>query len=215
MTTPILTQFKGSQFSVVTGWGSGSAITGVTNANPAVVTRTSHGFADGDIVKHTGIVGMEELNDRICVVDVLTADTYALIDVDSTNWGVRTSGGTVAKATLSASCQVTDYQGGSGTTPSNTVDTNCGSAKTYGNPQDGTVTIGFAASTLNAPFEAAFKAAQKAVGQVALVTQLPLARGKLVDIGTVVSYASSASANGNWTGGATIERDYPRVDIAG
>lgn len=214
MTTPILTQFKGSQFAVVTAWGTGQAITGVTNANPAVVTRTAHGLADGDVVKLSGIVGMEELSDRICVVDSLTADTFALIDVDATNFGAYTSGGTVSKATLSASCQVTDYQGGSGTTPSNTVDTNCGSAKTYGTPQHGTVSISFAASTLNAAFEAAFKAAQKSVGQVALVTTLPLSRGKLVDIGTVVAYASSASANGNWQGGATIERDYARVDVA-
>jgi nucleoside phosphorylase len=211
MSNPILTPFKGTQFSVVTGWGTGSAITGITNANPAVVSRTAHGLVDGDIVKHAGIVGMEELNDRICVVDMLTADTYALRDVDATNYGAYVSGGTVSKATLSPSCQVTGYQGPTGTTPSTTVDTNCGSAKTYGTPQHGTVTLAFAEAD-NA-FDSAFKAAQKNVTQLALKTTLALGRGVRVDIGTVVSYDSSASANGNWTGGATIERDFARIDV--
>jgi hypothetical protein len=214
MTTPILTPFKGTTFAVVTAWGAGAAITAITNANPAVVTRTAHGLADGAVVRLQGIVGMEELNGRICVVDSLTADTFALIDVNSTNFGVYASGGTVQTGTLSASCQLTGYQGPTGTTPSTTVDTNCGSAKTYGTPQPGTVTLTFASSTQNAPFEAAFRTAQKAVTQVALVTTLPLARGRLIDIGTVVSYDSSASANGNWTGGASIERDFDRIDLA-
>lgn len=179
-----------------------------------MVTRTAHGLTDGAVVRLQGIVGMEELNGRICVVDALTADTFALIDVNAINFGVYVSGGTVQTGTLSASCQLTGYQGPTGTTPSTTVDTNCGSAKTYGTPQPGTVTLAFAASTQNAPFEAAFRNAQKTVGQVALVTTLPLARGRLIDIGTVVSYDSSASSNGNWTGGATIERDYNRIDLA-
>jgi len=214
MTTPILTPFKGSTFAVVTSWGSGSAITGVTNANPAVVTRVAHGLSTGDIVKHAAVGGMTELNDRICVVESLTADTYALLDVDATSWGVYTSGGTVAEGVLSSSCQVTDYQGDTGTTPSSTIDTSCGSAKTYGAAQHGTVSVRFASSTMAAAFEATLKAARKAVSQVALVTTLPLSRGRIIDIGTVVSYTSGAAANGNWQGGATIERDVPRVDLA-
>jgi hypothetical protein len=212
MSQPILTPFKGTQFAVVTAWGTGAAITGISNANPAVVNRVAHGFVDGDVVKHAGIVGMEELNGRICVVDVISPDSYALMGVDSLNYGAYVSGGTVSKATLSASCQVTGYQGPTGTTPSTTVDTNCGSAKTYGTPQHGTVGLSFAEA--NDDFNDTFKAAQAAVQQVALVTTLPLSHGKRVDIGTVVSYDSSASPNGNWTGGASIERDYPRVDVA-
>lgn len=211
MSQPILTPFKGTQFAVVTAWGAGAAITGVSNANPAVVNRVAHGLMDGDVVKHAGIVGMEELNGRICVVNALTADTYALIGVDSLNFGAYVSGGTVSKGTLSASCQLTGYQGPTGTTPSTTVDTNCGSAKSYGTAQHGSVTLAFAEAD-NA-FNNALKTARSNVEQVALVTTLPLGRGKLVDIGTVVSYDSSASANGNWTGGASIERDYERVDV--
>ena len=212
MSQPILTPFKGTTFAVPTSWGSGAAITGITNANPAVVARVAHGFADGEVVKHAAIVGMEELNGRLCVVDSLTADTYALIGVDTLNYGVYVSGGTVSKATLSATCQLTSYQGPSGNTPSTTVDTSCGTAKSYGNAQPGTVTLAFAEAD-NA-FNTAIKTARAEVTQVALVTTLPLGRGKMVDIGTVVSYDSSASANGTWTGGCSIERDYERVDVA-
>lgn len=212
MSQPILTPFRGTTFAVVTSWGSGAAITGVTNANPAVVTRVAHGFADGDVVKHEGIVGMTELNGRICVVDVLSADTYALVGVDALNYGAYVSGGTVSEGALSATCQMTGYQGPTGSTPSTTVDTNCGTSKTYGVPQPGTVTLAFA----DAPtaFVQALKTARAEAAQVALVTTLPLSRGKTVDIGTVVSVDSNASANGNWTGGATIERDFERVDLA-
>ena len=214
MTSPVITQFKDTVFRVITSWGSGSAITGVSNATQAVVNRVAHGHTVGDIVRHAGIVGMEELNGRICVVSAVTADTYTLSGVNSTNWGVYVSGGTVAEAVLSASCQVTGYQGATGTTPSSTTDTSCGSVKAYGVAQHGSVTVSFAESTLNAPFEAALKSARASVSQTALVTELPLARGRLIDIGTVVSYDSNASANGNWTGGAVIERDFPRIELA-
>jgi hypothetical protein len=212
MSQPILTPFRGTTFAVVTSWGSGAAITGITNASPAVVTRVAHGLADGDVVKHAGIVGMTEINGRICVVDVLSVDTYALVGVDALNFGAYVSGGTVSKATLSNTCQLTGYQGPTGSTPSSTVDTNCGTSKTYGNPQPGTVTLAFAeASTA---FVIALKTARANVDQIALVTTLPLSRGKTVDIGTVVATDSNATANGNWTGGATIERDFERIDVA-
>lgn len=211
MSTPILTPFKGTQFAVVTAWGAGSAVTGISNASPAVVSDAAHGLATGTVVRFSGIVGMEELNGRICVVESIDAGSYRLLGVDATNYGVYVSGGQVSVGTLSNSCQLTGYQGPTGTTPSTTVDTNCGSAKTYGTPQPGTVTLAFAEAE-NA-FDATLKAARAVAGQVALVTTLPLARGKRIDIGTVVSYDSSASANGNWTGGASIERDHDRIDI--
>jgi hypothetical protein len=214
MTAPIVTQFKDTVFKTVTSWGAGAAITGVTNATQAVVARVGHGLTAGDIVRHAGIVGMTELNGRVCVVASATTDAYTLRGVNSTNWGAYVSGGTVSEAVLSESCQVTGYQGGTGTTPSATTDTSCGSVKSYGVPQHGAVTVSFAASTLNAPFETALKDAQAAVSQTALVTELPLARGRLIDIGTVVSYESSASANGNWVGGCVLERDFARIELA-
>lgn len=70
-------------------------ITGITNANPAVVTTGAHGLASGDVVHITGIVGMEELNDRRFTVDVVDATHFRLNGEDSTSYGVWTSGGSV------------------------------------------------------------------------------------------------------------------------
>lgn len=211
MSNPVLTDFNKSGFYLTTSWGSGAAITGITNAFPAVVERTAHGLSDGDIVRHTGIVGMEELNDRACVAQVVDANHYSLEDVDATNYGAYVSGGLVSKAVLSASCQVTQYTGSTGTTPSTTVDTNCGSAKSYGNPQHGSANIGYAWAKTD--FIEALEAARKSKEQVVLKRVLPLSRGITYDIGTVVSVEDTGSASGNYTGGAVIERDFARVDL--
>jgi len=74
---------------------SSQNIEGVTQANPAVVTETAHGFTTGDIVSLSGIVGMTNLNGRIFTITVLTADTFELDDEDSTGYDAWVSGGVV------------------------------------------------------------------------------------------------------------------------
>jgi hypothetical protein len=69
-------------------------ITGVTKANPAVVTSTAHGFSNGDIVHIDGIVGMTQLNDRRFTVANQTANTFELLGENSTNYTTYVSGGT-------------------------------------------------------------------------------------------------------------------------
>ncbi|MFI0477782.1 MAG: hypothetical protein ACH349_01465 [Candidatus Rhabdochlamydia sp.] len=58
-------------------------ITGITTATPGVVTIASHGLTDGQrvvITKLSGNIG-QELNNNTYVVDVLSANTFALYDV--------------------------------------------------------------------------------------------------------------------------------------
>ena len=212
MSTPIKNDFNGSGFAVTTAWGIASAITGITNANPAVVTQADHALSDGDVVKMAGVVGMAEVNGSIYAVNVLTEDTYELVSLDSTNFNQYTSGGTAAKGVFSSTCQVTNYGGDSGTTPSTTTDTNCGSVKSYGNPQHGQVSLQFLEARQD--YVTRFESVRKTKEQVAHRYVLPLNRGMTIDIGTVVAVQSSAAANGSWTGGATIERDMPRMDFA-
>jgi Ubiquitin-activating enzyme E1 FCCH domain len=212
MSTPIITDFKGTGFAVVTSYGAGAALTGISNANPAVVTRTAHGLADNDVVKIAGVVGMTEINDLQCVVEVIDANSFSLIGVDSMNFDVYVSGGTVAKATFTSSCQVTGYSGPTGTTPSNTTDTNCGSAKSYGVPQHGSVELSFAVA--DQAYIRTLVEAQKVAAQVVHRYTLPKSRGLRFDIGTVVAVdPGSAQANGTWAGTATIERDVPFIDV--
>lgn len=75
-------------------------ISGITQANPGVVTATAHGFATGDVVKIAGVAGMTQVNDLYFTVTNLTADTFS-IGVNTTAYGVYTSGGTVTRYGIS------------------------------------------------------------------------------------------------------------------
>lgn len=68
-------------------------VTGATNANPCVITSVGHGLYNNDYVKMTGVGGMKQLNGNYYTVTRLTADTFS-IGVDSSAYGVYTSGGT-------------------------------------------------------------------------------------------------------------------------
>lgn len=75
-------------------------ITGITKANPAVVTYAgADTYANGDRVKITSVAGMVEVNNReFTVANVNTgANTFELSGVDSTNYTTYTSGGSVAE----------------------------------------------------------------------------------------------------------------------
>lgn len=79
------------------------AITGITQANPGVVTSTAHGYTTGDWVYIADVGGMTQLNGRYYQVEVLTAntfklkDTITLVDINTTSFSAYTSGGTAAR----------------------------------------------------------------------------------------------------------------------
>lgn len=77
-------------------------ITGITQANPAVVTATAHGFNNGDRVKIIDVVGMTEVNGKTFLVANKTANTFELTtvagaNVNSTAYTTYASGGEVHK----------------------------------------------------------------------------------------------------------------------
>jgi len=72
-------------------------ITGITQANPAVVTATGHTFSTGNTVDISGVVGMTEVNGRSFKITVLDANTFELVDEDSTTHTAYTSGGTATR----------------------------------------------------------------------------------------------------------------------
>lgn len=83
---------------------SGSTITGVTQGTPGVVTATSHGFNNNDLVKITDIVGMTELNGRIFTVTNKADNTFELEDDNGTDiatggFAAYSSGGLATLAT--------------------------------------------------------------------------------------------------------------------
>lgn len=79
--------------------GTTTTITGITAADPPVVSSTSHGYSDGAEVFITGVSGMTEVNGRWFVVANKTTHTYELTtihgdNVDGSSYTAYTSGGT-------------------------------------------------------------------------------------------------------------------------
>jgi len=64
---------------------SNKTITGITQANPGVVTSSSHGFANGDTVVISGVVGMTQVNGKRFKVANVAANTFELQDIDGNN----------------------------------------------------------------------------------------------------------------------------------
>ena len=67
-------------------------ITGITNADPGVVTASSHGFLDGEFVVLSSVVGMTEVNGVTYKVANKTTNTFELNDVDGNAVDTSTSG---------------------------------------------------------------------------------------------------------------------------
>ena len=73
-------------------------ITGITQANPGVVTSAAHGYSNGDTVVITGVVGMTQVNNKRFKVASVTTNTFQLQDIDgnnvnTTSYTAYTSGG--------------------------------------------------------------------------------------------------------------------------
>jgi len=60
-------------------------ISGATQANPVVITETSHGYSNGDEISITSVAGMTELNNKRYLVANKTTNTFEITDVDGTN----------------------------------------------------------------------------------------------------------------------------------
>ena len=88
--------------TVTANRGVGVNISGITQANPAVITVVAaHQFALGDPINISGVVGMTQINGWFIVSDITPSTELKLhayttgIDIDSTSYGAYVSGGTV------------------------------------------------------------------------------------------------------------------------
>lgn len=201
-------KFQGSQIQVSVGFTADSpapAITGITKANPAVVTSSSHGLSDGDVIRISGVVGMTEVNGKTFVVEELTTGTFALLGVDSTGYGTWASGGTWTEADFSNFCDLTNYNRQGGTSPEIQTTALCSTAQEYllGLPDFGTTQIDYNF----APATAVQQAIQQAYldgSIVAIKVTLPDSGGTRVQLGFVQQTSESAGVGGIWTGSMTL-----------
>lgn len=72
-------------------------ITAITQANPAQVTVSSHGYTTGDDVWIYSVAGMSRLNGRRYRITVVDTNNFTLDGEDTTNYAAYTSGGTVER----------------------------------------------------------------------------------------------------------------------
>lgn len=72
-------------------------ITGITQANPAQVTSTAHGFSTGNSIYIDSVVGMTQVNGREFIVTVTGANTFTLDGVNSTGYTAYASGGSAKR----------------------------------------------------------------------------------------------------------------------
>ena len=71
--------------------GGNLTISGITKANPGVVTSTAHGLTNGDYVK-LSVQGMHQLDGRVVRVAGVATDTFQLEGVDTTSFDTFSSG---------------------------------------------------------------------------------------------------------------------------
>lgn len=83
--------WKGVEVSIQSALAAADTITGITKANPGVVTATAHGLNNGDYVKLT-VLGMTQVNARVFRVANKTTDTFELEGENTTSYTTFTSG---------------------------------------------------------------------------------------------------------------------------
>lgn len=80
--------------AVVTARVSPLTITGATKANPCVVSYTGTQPINGETVTIASVAGMTQLNGNTYTIGSVSSTTFTLVGIDSSAYGVYTSGGT-------------------------------------------------------------------------------------------------------------------------
>ena len=100
------------------------AITGITRANPGVVTSNNHGFANDSYVYITGVNGMTQINNLAFQVKNRTTNTFQLRPVtnpggsnlNTSGYSAYTNGGSAIVPSTTAGAQYFRFSNASGTT---------------------------------------------------------------------------------------------------
>ena len=87
---------EGSSQQFSQTFAAAKTITVLTNASPAVATSVAHGYTTGDEILLT--TGWEDLTDTVVKITVLTADTFSLSGIDSSNVAFFPAGSGVGTA---------------------------------------------------------------------------------------------------------------------
>lgn len=84
---------KNVKIEVALTFGAAKVITGITKANPGVVTSTSHALTANTIGFLSGLVGCEEIEGMAVSVGNPTANSFDLTNVNTLNFGTAATAG--------------------------------------------------------------------------------------------------------------------------
>lgn len=205
--------FQGSTFQVQTGYEGSSPskiISGITQANPGVVSSTAHGFTLGDVVRASGIVGMTELNGNVFVVDNPDTGDFEMADTDTSLYDAYISGGVLDEIDFSEFCELTSASQADGTTDQVEVTTICSTGKEFvaGLSDSGTLTMDYNFAP-NSPVMIALRAAKAAGEELAFKITLPTDGGIVIMLGTIESQSFQGAVAGAWTGSTSVKLSGP------
>lgn len=88
---------SGLRFYMESARAGAKTISGITNADPGVVSSTAHGYSNGDFI-YLDVQGMSEVSGRVFKVVSVATDSFRLSDVDgstgidTTDFGTFSSG---------------------------------------------------------------------------------------------------------------------------
>jgi len=102
---------QGSIIAVNTGVGAAKTITAIALGNPTILTATSHGFQNGDVVTLAGLTGIDAstLNGQSISVRNVTTNTFAVY-IDTTAKAI-TAAGTATSVTFTNIANVKTFTG--------------------------------------------------------------------------------------------------------
>ena len=210
-------KWQGSQVQVLTGFSADSPshpITGITQANPAVVTSNSHGLADGDVIKISGVAGMIEVNDEAFIVQVVDPNSFQLVDIDSTNYGAYVSAGGFDEGEFSNMCELTSYNRQGAASAEIPTRSLCSVAEEFevDIPNFGTTQLDFKFAPRTA-IQQALTEFYESQETMAVKVILPKSGGEMVQLGFVQQTSEQAGNGTIWTGSMTIRNTGRRYDV--
>jgi|GEM_PF-1391798 len=207
-------KFMGSTIQVGIGEEDTSpplAISGITQANPPVVSAAGHDAELGDVVRINDVVGAVQFNGNLYAVDNPGVGDFELAGEDNSMGAAYTSGGTLAEVLFSEMCELTGAAQAGGGADQEEVSTICSTAKEFeqGLADAGTLTLDFNFAPLT-EVQTKLREAEKSGDDVAVKITLPNDGGVIIMLGTVQTTSfNGAIGQAVWKGNAVIKLTGP------
>ena len=206
-------KFNGSEIQFLTSYDDASpgplSVSGITQANPAVVTvssTTSLG-ATGEITvgKLASVEGMTEVDDEAYIIEIVNGTTFKLLGIDSTAYGAFSGAALFYPGVMSNWCEVTGFNRQGGSSPEIPATSVCSTFAEFeiGLPDFGTAQVDFNYAPTTA-IQLALDAFQQSGEKTAIHYSLPRSGGERWVLGFIQQTGEQGQNGSLWTGSLTF-----------